>query len=126
MALKEKHRPLGKSLSEALGRAGIDVIRIADSKKNGFFQNWREACWVETNLGILDVIFFPEGAGGKRLRIERLEAEYGLARSRVISPDGQTVTVQGLETHDFTGPRTWISTASKELAEALNRVRDFP
>jgi hypothetical protein len=124
--LKEEHRTLGKILSEALGRGGIEVRRIADSRKNGFFRKWREACWVETNLGIFDVVFFPDGANGKQVKVEILESGNGLAYTRVTSPDGQTVAVQGLETYDFTGPRLWISTASKELAEALKRVRDLP
>ncbi|BDG62146.1 hypothetical protein [Caldinitratiruptor microaerophilus] len=69
---------------ERLSKQGVEVEEVARSKWESFFPGGaHKAAWMRTNLGILDVIFFPEAEDADKIRITQIESDPGRYRYRV-------------------------------------------
>jgi hypothetical protein len=79
----------------AFNESGVTVLQYAGSKRNGLFHKWNQACWLRTDLGIPDVVFFPGISPTQRPKIGPSSSKDGLTISHVISPDGQDMQFGG-------------------------------
>jgi hypothetical protein len=113
-------------LVATLRESGVTVLQYAGSKRNGLFHEWNQACWLRTDLGILDVVFFPGISPTQRPQIGPSSSKDGMTISHVISPDGQDVQLEGLPLFHFVGANTLMSTQDQRLAQVLSRVTVLP
>jgi len=56
-------------LVRSLRASGVVVHSVRHSIWNGFFNATQKAAWIETDLGIVDVVFFPTKADAQGIRI---------------------------------------------------------
>lgn len=114
--------PVAQDLANILDRNRIEIVAIRSSKRNGLFPGWKDACWIETRTGILEVIFFP--GENKRAQIIRKKSDPDFWVTLVIAPNGEEAEIQGWKTYDLIGKNFWISTTSEILGKQLETISE--
>jgi hypothetical protein len=56
-------------LVQWLGRSGVKVLSVRSSTYMSMFHSTDHAAWIDTNKGIVEVVFFADHTEGKYIRI---------------------------------------------------------
>ena len=102
--------------------SGWTVQPLRPSKLNGFFRETEKAAWIDTDKGILEVVFFENDAQVDQIQITEERSDVSTYHKYVIRTP---VTIQRMEGGPayFTKQRNMlVVTSDAQLNETLNRL----
>jgi len=111
-----------KGFVQFLIASGWTVQPVRPSKLNGFFRETKKAAWIDTDKGILEVVFFENEAQVDQIQITEERSDISTYHKYVIRTQGTTQRMEGGAAY-FTKQRNMlVVTSDAQLNEALNRL----
>jgi hypothetical protein len=110
-----------KEFVQFLVNSGWTVQPVRPSKLNGFFIETKKAAWIDTDKGIMEVIFFDNEADVQQIQITE-ETDIRSYHKYVLKTPTETRRIEASATY-FTKHRNMlIVTIDGQLNEALNQL----
>ena len=123
-------KPTDVAYAEAMGFArflngkGIVVKSVHGSKLNGLFQGLEKAAFFRTELGVVEVIFFPKPAGAEGVRVteQRREGRYIYSFEGLPHPNAGDGIDASRQMYFLTRGDWFIVIDKEELYDVLKRA----
>jgi hypothetical protein len=116
--------PAAMEFASFLNHQNINVRSVHRSKLESFFPNVT-AAFFRTDLGSVEVIFFPEPDGAERVQIEeqRNDGRFSYSYSIRRDPDSGPRIVEATAPQYYIRQKKWlIVTSNKTISDALQPV----
>jgi hypothetical protein len=111
-----------KGFVQLLSDSGWSIQRVLPSKFNGFFRETKKAAFIETDKGILEVVFFGDDAEVERIQTNEEKSEIPNYHKYVVTSAKTTRRIEGGATY-FTKYRNMlIMTSDHDLNDKLRRL----
>ena len=111
-----------KPLVQLLVDSGWAVQPVRPSKLNGFFLATNKAAWIDTDKGILEVIFFDNPAQVVQIQITEGRSAIASYHKYVIKTPTETRRMEGSATYFTKHSNMLIVTIDARVKEALDQL----
>ncbi len=111
-----------KGFVQFLVDSGWIVQTVRPSKLNGFFRETRRAAWIDTDKGILEVVFFENDAEVDRIQLTEERSDISTYHKYVIQTAMTTQRMEGGAAYFMKHGRMFIVTSDARLNESLKRL----
>ena len=111
-----------KPLVQLLVDSGWAVQPVRPSKLNGFFLATNKAAWIDTDKGILEVIFFDNPARVDQIQITEGRSAIASYHKYVIKTPTETRRMEGSATYFTKHSKMLIVTIDARVKEALDQL----
>jgi hypothetical protein len=116
---------------QTLAQSGLHVLSVRGSTFMSMFQSTQEAVWIQTNQGIVDVVFFATPDAASRIRITQSpKATAGRFMYTIQAPSPILLHDQTIDAafplYFTVGHGVFMVTSSPQLDESLKRLFAVP
>jgi hypothetical protein len=111
-----------KPFVQLLLDGGWTVQPVRPSKLNGFFRATNKAAWIDTNKGVLEVIFFENPAQVEQIQITEERTDIATYHKYVLQALTETRRMEGGVTYFTKHGNMLIVTIDAGVHEALDRL----
>src|SRR5581483_6551425 len=115
------------SLVQRLSNGGLTIQSVQASKWNGMFQSTNKAVWIETDMGILEAVFFADSTEAKEIRVASVPNKVAWRYAYEIQAPPPTLTHDvtldlAFPMYFATRENMFLITDSADLYEALKHI----
>ena len=111
-----------KPFVQLLLDGGWTVQPVRPSKLNGFFRATNKAAWIDTDKGVLEVIFFENPTQIEQIQITEERSDIATYHKYVLQTPNETRRMEGSATYFTKHGNMLIVTIDAGVHEALDRL----
>ena len=108
-----------KEFVQFLVASGWTVQPVRPSKLNGFFRETKKAAWIDTDKGIMEVVFFDNEADVEQIQITQERSNLHIY---ILKTPTETRRMEGSATYFTKHGNMLIVTIDARVNEALDRL----